>query len=169
LRRAAVGPAPDTAPNTAADIPADPHTFGERALEATMDAWKRAGKHQDLVAGFRDAVKAGHGLDSAQATSSRVAFYDAVIKAWREDGTFDKVVRASVEVLKQGGAYEGVIQQFRGDFYPELDLAQAEKKFLADLADWDHMSPMDKRISFAWYIEPRRMLGDEPADDDAHD
>ncbi|CAM3578812.1 hypothetical protein [Bordetella flabilis] len=162
-RRAAIGP--DNAPG----IPDEPHTFGMRTLEATLNRWERAGKHQDIVAAYRDTMTEGDGLDSVAGTTRRVALYDAVVDAWRQDGTFDKVVRASMEVLKQGGAYEDTIQRFREGFYPHLDAAQAEKKFLADFADWDNMSPTDKRISFVWYMDPRRMLGDEPADRDSED
>jgi hypothetical protein len=160
VRRAAVDTEPNAAPNTAPDTPAEPHTIGMRALQATLGEWHRAGKHQDLVAAYLNAAGAGDRQSSVEATTRRVALYDAVIKAWRQDGTFDKVVAASVEVLKQGGVYERIIQRFRDDYHPELGLAKAEEKFLADFADWDSMSPTDKRIRFIFYKDPRRMLSD---------
>jgi hypothetical protein len=165
LRRAAGGPAPDTA----LSMPNASHTVGKRALQATLDRWEHAGEHQDIVAAYRDAVADGGGLDSVSATTRRVALYDTVVKSWRQDGTFDKVVSASMDVLKQGGAYEVTIQRFREGFYPHLNTAQAEKKFLADFADWDNMSPTDKRITFIWYVNPRRMLDDDSQERDNND
>jgi hypothetical protein len=162
LRRAAGGPAPDTA----LSMPNASHTVGKRALQATLDRWEHAGEHQDIVAAYRNAVADGGGLDSVSATTRRVALYNIVVKSWRQDGTFDKVVSASMDILKQGGAYEDTIQRFREGFYPNLNTAQAEKKFLADFADWDNMSPTDKRITFIWYVNPRRMLDDDPQERD---
>jgi hypothetical protein len=152
-RETSVGPPDDQAP---ADD--GPRSVGMRELERLEQEWDRTGAHQKIRKAVRELGVPGNTLSDEAIAARQAAYADIVVDAWKANGGMDRVVRALVATMKEERLFDGFVHHFRTGYYPDLSPAQAEKKFVADLAAWDTLSRQDKILLFPFYLDPAHML-----------